>query len=178
MTDQWMFVTLNPEAWAVGPVGVMRQNGKLRPYIGRNQQLHAYKEAVKEELQQRYGSLMPTQAQVELFLYFWQRLDKYESSSGRKTQDRRADLTNLVKAFEDAIQGVLIKNDTQVKAQRSVIVAQNTELPVTGVLVRIKNWVKLDPSEIPDEVWMDFHEKNIAPLPESVPNDWSTEGIF
>lgn len=151
-TERWYVLPLNPEGWAVGPLAVARTGGKLRPFMGRNQQLHAYKEAVAEELVKRYGSLLPTDSEVELKVYAWQRLDSYTSHTGRKTRDKAADLTNIVKATEDAIQKILIKNDNKVMAQRNVIADRSPAIE-GALVISINDWQGLNPNELPQHVW-------------------------
>lgn len=150
--DRWYFLDINPEGWAVGPLGVMRKSGKLIPYIGRNQQLHNFKEAVKHEFENRYEKLVPVDEDVELCVYFWQRLDTANSSTGRKSSDKAADLTNMVKAAEDAIQGVLIKNDNKVMAQRNVIVERGPNAR-GGFAICVRDWRGCNPDEIPQYIW-------------------------
>jgi Holliday junction resolvase RusA-like endonuclease len=160
---RWFVIPLNPEGWAVGPLGVARKNGKLIPYMGRNQQLAAYKEAVSEEFARRYGQLIPTDREVELRIYAWQRIDEYSTASGRKSKDKAADLTNIVKATEDAVQGILIANDNKVMAQRNVIVDRAPAIE-GALIICVADWDGLDPSEIPDHVWNDYRSAT-APQP-------------
>lgn len=127
---QWYYLPINPDPWAIGPLGVGKRNGKFFPYVGRNAQLHSYQEAVKEELQSQSVEMMP-EGKYELEFYFWRRLDSH--ASGKK---HIADATNLAKATEDAIQGVLIENDKDVAHITSTIIEQSTET-IPGVLFNI-----------------------------------------
>lgn len=150
--EWWYYLPINPQGWAVGPLAVKRMNNKLIPFMGRNQELHMFKETVKEELFSRYGALIPVDEDVELCVYAWQRLDEYRSATGRKSKDKFADLTNIVKAAEDAIQGVLIKNDNRVMAQRNVIMDRSPS--INGCLVIcLRTWEGPNPDEIPQHIW-------------------------
>ena len=106
--------------------------------IGRNQQMHAYKQTVASLLE---GVAMMESGQYSVTFYFWRRLD------GRK---HPADATNMQKATEDALQEVLFKNDRDIRDIRSVVVEQSAETKPL-VLLRIGMWHGYDPMEIPLE---------------------------
>jgi Holliday junction resolvase RusA-like endonuclease len=134
----WFVLAVNPDPWAIGPLGVGKRNGKYFPYVGRNNQLHSYKEAIASEL---------AEGTYDLSFYFWRRLD--EHASGRK---HVADATNLQKATEDALQGILFDNDRDVHRITSTIVEQS-DITVPRVVISAQLWVGLDPVEIPNHVW-------------------------
>lgn len=116
----WYYLPINPEPWAVGPVGVGKKNGKFYPYVGRNNQLDSFKQAVKEELQTQ-GVKQLAEGNYKLTFYFSRRLES--NTSGSKMN--YADATNMQKATEDALQGVLFDNDRNVSDVRSVILQQS-----------------------------------------------------
>src|SRR6478609_2923648 len=102
-------LSINPQQWAVGPLSVGKKNGKAFPIMGRNQELHAYQESIRELL----GKFSPVKFEpgfIQLKFWFWRRLDTYEGSS-RKVTGNAVDATNMQKALEDALQGVLFDND-------------------------------------------------------------------
>ena len=155
MEDQWFALDVNPDPWAIGPLSVGKRGGKFFPQVGRNSQLAAYKDAVKELL--AHVEMLP-EAQYSVTFYFWRRLD------GNKTTKKHvADATNLQKATEDAIQGVLIKNDRDVRDVRSVLVEQTPETQ-GRVVMRIGLWQFFDPMEIPANVWSVMKEQEEHPL--------------
>ena len=156
----WFFLAINPDPWAIGPLGVGKRNGKYYPYVGRNAQLAAYKEAVAEEM--REVVKLP-EGKYELTLYFWRRLD--EHAGGKKHE---ADATNLQKATEDALQDVLIGNDRDVARIQSTIVEQGTEVKPC-VVIKAQMWQGLDPHEIPDHIWEQIDR---AELPSLFDNTW------
>jgi Holliday junction resolvase RusA-like endonuclease len=116
---------INPEPWAMGPVGAGRRGGKIAPYVGRNQQLHAFKEAVKAELE---GAQKLPPAEYELHFWFWRNIAQYETTKGRKASRNVADVTNMQKATEDALQGILIDNDRNVKHISSTLMAEGPDV--------------------------------------------------
>lgn len=183
----WYVLGVNPTPWAVGPLSVGRANGKVFPTMGRNQALHAYQASLAAALLEEYPylreyvddkkikqfpglrrysfgdgakardrSLWPT-ADVEMCFYFWQKLELAEVD-GRKIRTKAADLTNMVKAAEDAMQGILINNDVQVRAQRNVIVDRGPDVPEGLVVVSIQPFISNDPDELPSFVWTRVEE--------------------
>ena len=156
-SGQWYVLDLNPIQWAVGPVVTGRKGGKVYGNIGRNQELHAYKEAVREILE----DTAPTAVlgEVELFIYFWRQREEYQTHQARTHRKHEADLTNLQKAFEDAIQDVMIENDKNVKAVRTVVVEQDVNT-TPCVVFKVEPWLGLDPSELPTSVWMQVDSLN------------------
>lgn len=128
MDEAWYVLDINPEPWAVGPLGVSRTGGQLRPYMGRNQQLDAYKEAVRDELITRYpGEMRVRPPYYELDFFFWRNQAVYEGAS-KTVQKNIADATNMQKATEDALQDLLIENDRLVTRVSAVIMAQGPDV--------------------------------------------------
>lgn len=154
--EQWFTLDVNPDPWAIGPLQLGRRNGKMFPMIGPNRQLAAYKEAVKEQL----ADVNPLESgqQYDLTFYFWRRLD----GSGRNLK-HTADATNLQKATEDALQGVLFENDRDVLRITSVIVEQGPEVRPM-VVIRARLFTGLDPSEIPNYVWEQIDKSDLPTL--------------
>lgn len=136
---------LNPEPWAVGPVVVGRKANKMYGNIGRNQQLFAYQEAVREELENLDAKKhWIDKSKIELAFYFWRNRAEYTTPQSRGHRKHEADLTNLQKATEDALQGVLFKNDKDVARVTSTMVAQGPE--VEGrIVIGVR---RMDPDEL------------------------------
>jgi Holliday junction resolvase RusA-like endonuclease len=148
---KWYHVEINPEPWAVGPVGTRRLNGKMSAYVGRNQQLAAYQEAVREELGDGHEMI---EGRVRIVFLFWRNRAEYETVQARTHRKHEADVTNLQKATEDALQGVLFKNDKNVNDIHSVMVEQGPD--VRGmILIGIAASPEVPDvvSMVPDYVW-------------------------
>jgi Holliday junction resolvase RusA-like endonuclease len=112
------YLDINPEPWAIGPVSVGRgAGGKMYPVVGRNQQLNAYQQAVKEAmLEQSQVSHEPTKdVKWQLHFGFWRQRADYTTPQARTHRKHEADVTNMQKATEDALQGILFTNDKDVK---------------------------------------------------------------
>lgn len=143
---QWYILDVNPEPWAIGDLSVGRRGGKYFPMVGRNQQLHNYKEAVREELRAYFPELL--EGKIELKFYFWRRRDEYKTPQARGHRKHEADGTNLAKATEDALQGVLFKNDKDVSRMIWEIVDQGPDVtPRVVVGIRPYIYEKVDDYE-------------------------------
>lgn len=159
---QWFYIPINPDPWAIGPLSVGKRNGKYFPIVGRNAQLDAFKHAVAEELESQ-GVTPVDYEEYALRFFFWRRLDSH--ASGRK---HYADATNLQKATEDALQGVLIGNDRDVRAIYSEIVAQGPDIK-PGIVIHVEHYSFHTSPEIPDEIWDRVHA---AEQPSLFDNTW------
>lgn len=140
----WLKLDLNPEPWAVGPLGVKRGKGsQMIPYMGRNQQLHAYKEAIAEQAREQLaeiGGQYLFNAPTALTIYLWRHRAEYATPQSRTHRKHEADATNMLKATEDALQGIFYKNDKDNHDVRSVIVEQGPNVdPCIIVHIRYHN---------------------------------------
>lgn len=149
MNAAWYYLDLNPEPWSIGTISTGRKNGKVFGRMSPNHGLVAYQEAVRSELED-VVSLPP--GEYELVFYFWRQRIQYETASGRKATKNQVDATNMQKALEDALQGVLIDNDRNVRDIRSVIVEQGTSVR-PAVVIKAAPWVHFNHAEIPETMW-------------------------
>lgn len=117
---------LNPEPWAVGPAYVVRAGGTPKARIGPEPTLQTYQNAVKDELTMQGAEILP--GNYSLYFTFSRQLASYGTASGRTSTRNAADATNMQKATEDALQGVLIHNDRDVVRVGSVIVDQGPDV--------------------------------------------------
>lgn len=155
-------LNINPEPWAIGPVGYARRNGKMSAYVGRNQQLDAFKEAVKEQVEEmmKLGMEKKMTGKLSVTFFFWREQAAYKTPQARMHRKHEADATNMQKATEDALQGLLYDNDKDNSHVQSYIVDQGPD--VTGrIVIVIEEWICFNPNLISDEVWnaIDVHEK-------------------
>lgn len=172
--SRWFVLSLNPEPWAVGPVGYSRRGGRMSAYVGRNQQLDAYKEAVREEI----GAQSMIQGKIALRFYFWRQRAEYTTPQARAHRKHEADLTNLQKATEDALQGILFQNDRDVVSVKSFMVEQGPEV-VPRIIISVEEHSGLlDPSEIPENVWSLIDEQPELPFDQLVDPYTDSESLF
>ena len=131
-------LNINPEPWEMGTVTSGFKNGKRFSTISPNDTLVAYQNAVKEALED-FEPLDPAAVldAVKLTFFFWRQRTKYINASDRIITKSSADSTNLGKGLEDALQGVLFKNDRIVRDVRSVIVAQGTDVE-PKILIKVE----------------------------------------
>lgn len=96
--------------WKVPDVRISRRGGS---YTEKNERLIAWQESVNQECRAAWGyGRKPYEGPVGISLWFF----VYPPC---KRALKTADVTNLVKSTEDGLQGVVIKNDTQVFAQHN-----------------------------------------------------------
>jgi Holliday junction resolvase RusA-like endonuclease len=140
----WFCIGINPEPWAVGPLQVGRRGGKVFPTMGRHAGLAAYQEAIREELGDGFE---PLDGKQRVRFYFWRNQPTYTTAGGRAVHKNFADVTNMQKALEDALQGILFVNDRDTWDIRSVIVDQGPDV-IGKVLFSVE---PLQPYGIPQE---------------------------
>lgn len=157
MTVQWYVLQLQAVPWRVGPVTVGRGKNKgLYGKVGRDQELHNFQEAVRDELL-RQDPLMIIDGKVRLTILFWRKIEQYKTAKSRAVRNQEADATNLLKATEDALQGILFGNDKDNVDVRSIIVEQNEDAEAKIVLrveqVNDQDWLNSIAEDMPDEIY-------------------------
>lgn len=176
--DGWWHVIhgINPQPWAVGPAGVSRGNGKLQAFIGRNEQLYNYQQAIREELQ-AISAFPKIGGEIALQFFLWRQRELKELGEGRNTRQGRVDATNMQKALEDALQGIFYVNDSLVRKVMSEVVEQGPNV-TPRIVVEIKPWFGFDPSQIPDHIWQIIDNQPSLLAVDGTANDWAGEGTF
>lgn len=149
---EWHVLHLNPEPWTIGPLSVGRNGGKVFPRVGRHEGLYAYQQAVKEQISQDMFDPYPPGTPLKLSFFFWRQQATYVTPQARTHRKHEADVTNLQKALEDALQGVLYHNDKDVKDIRSVMIEQGPDV-LPRICILIERFVTLDVGDIPNEAW-------------------------
>lgn len=128
MIVRLLFEGMNPEPWRSPRLGTKMIGRKKVPVAFKDENLRSYQEAIKEaasELLNSNGVEMPMFAkgtELELDIAFWRQTDTYEGESRRNARNR-ADVTNMQKAVEDALQGIVYANDRYNVVVRSTLVA-------------------------------------------------------
>lgn len=135
LVDGWLYYNLkvNPEPWAIGPVQVTKKGGRHIPFVGRNNQLRTYQDAIREQLAEWNTLLMPGFYWSRH--YFWRSRDAYEATaSGKRVRKHEVDLTNMVKAAEDAAQEILYVNDVKCVGQVNFVMAEAADIEYRVVM--------------------------------------------
>jgi Holliday junction resolvase RusA-like endonuclease len=118
---------VNPEPWRSPRLGTKRVAGKVTPAAFKDANLRSYQEAVKEVLTEELTTLgyeLPIFEEGSLLTIsfgFWRQTESYQGE-GRRNVRARPDLTNMQKATEDALQGVLYKTDRRNVMVQSALV--------------------------------------------------------
>lgn len=117
---------INPEPWVVGNAYVGRGGGKAFAKIAPDKTLKLYQEAVRAELEAQGAEMVP--GKYSLDLYFYRQNAQYKDAAGRTRTRNTPDVTNMQKATEDALQGILIGNDRDVVSVSSHLVAAGVDV--------------------------------------------------
>lgn len=138
MNEEWHFLWLNPEPWTSPNVATQRvAGGRVVPRVYKDEGLCVYQEAVKEMLDGRNMLIFDPGQKIALEFYFWRRLPDYTTDAQRRARKHEADATNLQKALEDALQGILFENDRDVVDIRSRIMEQGHDTePLIAIKIR------------------------------------------
>lgn len=126
MSKYWYVIRgVNPIPWTAPEVSVGRKKGGgFYPQVYSSAELKNYQEAIKEEILGNYPDAPIIEDEIGLTFYFWRQIAVGLTGSGKRSRTHDADATNLQKSTEDALQGVLFKNDRQVVHAESWIMAQ------------------------------------------------------
>lgn len=172
LDKEWFLLDLNPEPWTAPEVGIGRKAGKIFPQFYKNEQLRAYQAGVKETLVQEYPEIILRTGLIGLEFYLWRQLPVYSTDKNRLARKHVADATNMQKALEDALQGVLFDNDRNVKSIKTVILEQdyNTQ---PQILIAVFDYS--DQKDYPNifrNLQMQAKQKRtLQPVPEPVHDD-------
>lgn len=124
LRELWLF-DINPVPWTSPTVSVGRRNGKPFPMVYASAELKAYQEAVREAVAPMWVE-PPLEGDLWLSFKFWRDLPLgvMDDEKARNRRAHIADATNMQKALEDALQGILYKNDNRNQKVESEIVVQ------------------------------------------------------
>lgn len=154
----WLVAPVNPEPWTVGTISYKR--------ISPSPNLVAYQSALREEL--AGVEMLPPEYRKITFYFFRQQAQYIDMRDKIRTRNQ-ADATNMQKATEDALQGILFDNDREVMDIRSVIVQQGPHVLMPGVVICAEEFVV---PELPDDVMLELvnrsnprPSKNVWPPP-------------
>lgn len=149
MSGRWYVLHgINPEPWKVGPISIGRRGERLFPIVGADSQLVAFQSAVREAITNAAEMI---DGELELKFFFWRRRAQYSGAKKEVTKNE-VDATNMQKATEDALQGLVMENDKLVRRVSSEIVEQDVDVTPL-VVIYAEPWVAFDPSQIPTEIW-------------------------
>lgn len=119
---------INPEPWTSPTASVGRKGGRVYARMVKDRGLAVYQEAIREAIEPALEQAEPTDEPITLVFYLWRQRTRYVTKSGRMAQKNAADATNMQKALEDALQGLLFANDRQVQAITTHVMEQGPEV--------------------------------------------------
>lgn len=162
-TGEWYIIEgINPEPWESPTAMVGRRAGGTFARLISSDKQRAFQEAVKETFPEQNPNAEKSSIDLDVTFYFWRQIPIYETT-GRKTQKggQVADATNLQKALEDALQGLLYVNDRQVKKVTSQIVEQD-ERTDPLILIHVAPALPADfwLMELAEEMRLELHEND------------------
>jgi Holliday junction resolvase RusA-like endonuclease len=122
---------INPVPWQTGVPFVVRSKGRVFAKMAPAGKLIDYQEAFREEFKNQNPDIGLHYSELEVEFYFWR---------NRAGRDSHADTSNLTKATEDALQGILYVNDASNRHVSSVLVEEGPKVK-PYVIVRIREYV-------------------------------------
>lgn len=141
--------------------------------------LKAYQEEVQDVLREQGAYMMEPSYRVN---FIFHRTSESETSPRAGARRSRSDATNMQKAIEDALQGVVIENDKDDIDVRSRIIKPDSIITEPFVIVRVEGKVlDMEPSsELLQEPWFDrkifsqeFEKARGAYSLDSVEEEWT-----
>ena len=156
--------------WKIGPIG--RGKGKS-VYVAQHEGLRKFQDGVKSQVNEQNPEMVEGPFRMEIF--FWRRIEEYETPQSRTARNHEADATNMQKGFEDALHNVLFRNDVETRDIRSVVVEQN--MTTDGMIIfsiepislaELEDSVRIIPDSIfndPNQPLLEFNEKGYNAWP-------------
>ena len=126
---RFVITGINPEPWAIGPVvGYGRAGGRT---VAPNPKVQTYQKAVREELEKQVGDDDFSPWEQDLYLFY------VRSTAGGQP----ADVTNLNKSTEDALQGILFANDRHNRRVTGEILDQGPNIIYPGIIIVVQDYL-------------------------------------
>lgn len=147
-TVQIFIKDVNPEPWTVPDLGLGRKPGGVYPIATTKAVQRMYQTAIRESVQQALPSdfeMFPDEQRLELRIVVRRQIEtitkvNVKTGKSRTTKGHIADATNIQKATEDALQGLIFTNDNQVGHASCEIIAQGEDED-PGIYITVKPYV-------------------------------------
>lgn len=162
MITNYAITGINPEPWVAPEATIGRKNGKMFIQFYKSSGLSSYQEAVKEEIALLNGHLpkVPLDEDIQITFWVWRELDQ---SDDKTNQRNVADATNMQKALEDALQGILYKNDKRNVDIRTIVVEQSKDT-FPNIQIEVRTGEDITTPAPPAEIHL--HEMSQLMFPE------------
>lgn len=134
--NRWYALPLNGEPWKSPSPSFGRRNRKNFIQMHKDQGLVAYQKAVQEQMTELYPDATMVTGDVDITFYFWRNLAIYQGAN-KIVNRNHCDATNLQKALEDALIGVLYADDRDNVHVESYVMEQGSRVePLTVIRIR------------------------------------------
>lgn len=140
---------INPEPWRSPNLGTVRRGGRVTPAAYKDENLRAYQMGVAEAVDSTLAELglakpyFPAGTLLTVHFEFWRQLDSYDAGGKRRHVRHQADVTNMNKSTEDALQGILYANDRDNRRVTGELLGIGPDVE-PGVHVIASPWQALD----------------------------------
>lgn len=106
------------------------KNGKPYPMAHTPPAQRDYQQAIRDAIEEGYPDLemFPPGTTLYAFFYFWHKINQYQTQTGRNMKSKDIDTTNAVKSTEDALQGLVYKNDTNNRLSLGFMMEQGIDV--------------------------------------------------
>ncbi len=122
----------------MGTVYVVTAGKRPFPKVSPNKTLKVYQDAVQAELLVEDIGILPGPMYSVRFSFSRQRT-QYTTVSGRTSTRNHADVTNMQKSTEDALQGVRLGNDRDVVRTESRLIGPQRPTTLPYVVIEIRH---------------------------------------
>lgn len=130
----WAFA-INPSPWAIGKASAIPNRGrKAFVKIAPDKALKAYQDAVRSKLAE--AGAKPEPGLYVMRFTFSRQLEQYVTVNGTQTGNA-ADTTNMQKATEDALQGLVIENDRQTISITGHLASESKTSTIPYVVIEV-----------------------------------------
>jgi Holliday junction resolvase RusA-like endonuclease len=109
---------INPQPWMAGKLSTKRAGHRVLPIQFKDENLRVYQEALHESAAEALSRLeaplplFPKGTLLRVHFSFWRKIEQYTNlETGKVTTPKVPDVSNMVKATEDALQGLFYFND-------------------------------------------------------------------
>ncbi|AKJ71735.1 hypothetical protein TIN2_45 [Tsukamurella phage TIN2] len=132
---------LNPEPWAMGNIQIVPAGKKRFPKVSPNKVLKMYQDAIRAEVVLTDLTDLPGPYYSVRFT-FSRQLTATKIASGRTLTRNWADVTNMQKGTEDALQGAAFGNDRDVIRTESRLYGPQRESTLPFVVIEVRHSIE------------------------------------
>jgi len=150
MNDVYWIHDITPQPWEVQAQSYKAGGRWCKARLISPDQLREYRDELSRTFVQQYPLTLPARGLLKVEFKFW-----------RNTADgaELADATNLLKATEDALEGILYDNDRNNRLVSSEIIQQDDQAP-NAIMVTVSEY-EVSAIEIPPRIIMNKERRRV-----------------